>query len=253
MATDAPIAAVVLAAGKGTRMGSSRAKVLHELLGRALIVYPLEVARRLGACRTVVVVGHQKDDVIDAVRSAFPDARDSIGFVEQAEQLGTGHAVLCALPGLVGFDGPVLILSGDVPLVSESSLRALIDGCRDSGSGLAAATFRPADPTGYGRMLRDADGKLVDIREQRDASADERAIGECNAGIYCVLAEHLRRDLPRIGRSNTQNEVYLTELVQLGVQRGSVAAVELPVREATGINTQAQLVALGEEMANSRG
>lgn len=251
MVTNAPIAAVVLAAGKGTRMGSSRAKVLHELLGRPLIAYPLEVAQSLGACRTVVVVGYHKDDVENAVRAAFPEAGDTIRFTEQAEQLGTGHAVLCALPGLVDFEGAVLILSGDVPLVSEASLRALIVGCRDSGSGLAAATFRPPDPTGYGRMLRDADGQLVGIREQRDGSPEELAIGECNAGIYCVLAEHLRHDLPRIGRGNTQNEVYLTELVRLGVERGTVAAVELPVREATGINTQAQLVALGEEMANA--
>jgi len=242
------VAAVVLAAGKGTRMGSDQAKVLHCLAGRPLVTYPLAVARTVGATRVVVVVGHQKEAVIAAVRSDA-DGSDNVRFAEQTEQLGTGHAVQCALQGLEGFDGVVVILSGDVPLVTEASLRGLITACQTSGAGLAAATFEPEDPTGYGRMLRGPDGGLIAIREHKDANEAERRVTECNAGIYCVNAQHLRDDLPRIGRGNAQNEIYLTDLVELGAGRGSVAGVPIPLREATGINTQAQLAQLEAELA----
>ena len=237
-------AAVILAAGKGTRMGSDRAKVLHELSGRPLVAYPIERALAVGVEQIVVVVGHQREAVVSAVREAFPARAKSIGFAVQADQRGTGHAVACALPSLRAVSGPVLILSGDVPLVTEASLRRLIDACRESGSGLVASSFRPDDPTGYGRMVRGDDGGLEAIVEHADATETQRAIGECNAGMYCVRAEHLREDLPRIGSDNAQGEVYLTDLIALGRARGMVACVELPAIEAAGVNTPEQLAAL---------
>ena len=241
------IAAVVLAAGKGTRMGSDRAKVLHELSGRPLVAYPIAAAAAAGAERVVVVVGHDKDAVIDAVVAVHGGLAPR--FAEQTEQLGTGHAVLCALPELDGFEGDVLVLSGDVPLVTAQTLGALAAACRDSEAGLSAASFRPPDKTGYGRMVRGADGGLVAIVEERDADPQQRAIDECNAGMYCVAAEHLRGDLPRIGRGNAQNEYYLTDLVALAAKRGRVGSVELSLREASGVNTPAQLAELERELS----
>lgn len=242
------VAAVVLAAGKGTRMGSDRAKVLHALHGRPLVSYPIEAARAAGASAVVVVVGHQKQEVIACVREAFPASGDTIAFAEQAEQLGTGHAVACALPLLPSSGvGPVLILSGDVPGIRAASLATLLQRARDSAAGVAAATFFPDDPTGYGRMLRDDRGALRCIREHRDATEPERAVRECNAGIYAVMADVLRAELPQLGRANAQGEVYLTDLIALGAARGAVATVALSVREAAGINTVEQLAAMEAE------
>src|SRR5690606_7832173 len=131
-------------------------------------------------------------------------------------QHGTGHAVMCALPVLGDdFDGNVLILSGDVPLLTAETLAALARACERSSAGLSLASFRAADPTGYGRILRDEQGRCVGIREQRDASAAERAIDECNAGVYCVRAEHLRRELPALSANNAAGEIYLTDLIAL--------------------------------------
>ena len=242
-----PIAAVVLAAGKGTRMGSDRAKVLHELGGQPLVAYPIAAAAAAGAERIVVVVGHDKDAVIEAVLAAYGELRPR--FAEQTEQLGTGHAVLCALPELQGFAGEVLVLSGDVPLVTAQTLGALAAACQGSEAGLSAASFRPPDKTGYGRMVRGPDGGLVAIVEERDADAEVRAIDECNAGMYCVRAEHLRDDLPKVGRGNAQHEYYLTDLVALAARRGRVGSVELPLREASGVNTLAQLAELERELS----
>ncbi|MCA9662507.1 MAG: NTP transferase domain-containing protein, partial [Myxococcales bacterium] len=159
--------AVILAAGKGTRMGSDLAKVLHRVAGAPMVHYPIQAARDAGVEDVVVVVGHQAAAVEEAVRDAFPRAR----FAEQREQRGTGHAVLCALPELSGESGPVLILSGDVPLLRASTLRRLIDAAAASSAGLALATFEPAEVVGYGRILREG-GRPVGIREERDASPE---------------------------------------------------------------------------------
>lgn len=243
MTSPGSLAAVVLAAGKGTRMGSDRAKVLHELGGRPLVYYPVKAARDAGAQRVVVVVGHQRDEVRAAVRGSFGNA-DWLDFGVQDQQLGTGHAVLCGMPPLQGFEGPVLLMSGDVPLVTVASLTALRGACQHTPAGLAVASFRPEDKTGYGRMLRSPAGNLVAIREERDCDETQRATDECNSGLYCALAQHLRSDLPRIGRDNAQNEIYLTDLVALGAERGPVGSIELPTLEAAGVNTPAQLAEL---------
>jgi UDP-N-acetylglucosamine diphosphorylase/glucosamine-1-phosphate N-acetyltransferase len=240
---------ILLAAGKGTRMRSDVAKVLHVFAGDPLILYPLRTAQRFGVRRSIVVVGHQAEQVRTLVRERLP-ARDGwvIEFATQAEQNGTGHAVMCALPLLDNaFKGAVLILSGDVPLLQVDSLAALAQACEYSSAGLALASFRAADPTGYGRILRDADGRCVGIREQRDASATELAIDECNAGVYCIRAEHLRSELPELSASNAAGEIYLTDLIALRARAGQVAVVEIDAVEVAGVNTPEQLLELEQQ------
>jgi bifunctional UDP-N-acetylglucosamine pyrophosphorylase/glucosamine-1-phosphate N-acetyltransferase len=234
--------AVLLAAGKGTRMRSELAKVLHPFAGEPLVVHPLRAARRFGVTRSLLVVGHQAEAVREAVEQRFPEG---VEFVVQAEQLGTGHAVACALP-MIGdeFAGAVLILSGDVPLLAAETLGALARACEASSAGISLASFRPVDPSGYGRIVRDESGRVAAIREHKDASAAERAIVECNAGVYCVLAEHLRRELPTLGSGNAAGEIYLTDLIAVRARAGEVAVVEVDADQVAGVNTPEQLAEL---------
>jgi bifunctional N-acetylglucosamine-1-phosphate-uridyltransferase/glucosamine-1-phosphate-acetyltransferase GlmU-like protein len=165
-------------------------------------------------------------------------------FALQAEQRGTGHAVQCALPALAGHEGPVLILSGDVPRLRAQTLRALAEACAASPGGLALATFSPADPTGYGRIVRDDAAAVRAIVEERDASPEQRRIGECNAGVYCADAGLLRRELPRLGSANAQGEIYLTDLIAAAAGQGGVTALPVAADEVAGVNTREQLAAL---------
>jgi len=236
--------AVVLAAGKGTRMGSDLPKVLHLLLGEPLVVHPIRAARAAGVAAIVLVVGHGAAAVQAALAPMYPDLRYAL----QVEQRGTGHAVLCALPELADHDGPVLILSGDVPGLRPATLRALVERCAASGAGLALATFTPEDPRGYGRIVRGEDGQVRAIVEERDADADTRAIRECNAGVYCAAAGLLRRELPSIGTANAQGEIYLTDLVARVASAG-VAGLAVPADEVAGVNTPEQLAAIARDMS----
>jgi UDP-N-acetylglucosamine diphosphorylase/glucosamine-1-phosphate N-acetyltransferase len=235
--------AIVLAAGKGTRMRSDIAKVLHPFRGDPLVLHPVRTAARAGADPIVVVVGHDGARVQAAVRTGF-EGTSSLRFAEQAQQLGTGHAVSCALAHLADFDGPVLVLSGDVPLVRSSTLRGLIAACDRSSAGLALGVFAPDDPSGYGRIVRGPDGAVAGIREHRDASPDERAIRECNAGLYCINAERLRAVLPNVRRDNAQGEIYLTDIVAPLAGIGEVIAVSLDPIEAAGVNSPEDLARL---------
>src|SRR4051812_37046878 len=183
------LAAIVLCAGKGTRMNSiTRAKVLHPLLGRPMAWYPIARAFELKASNVVVVVGHQSDEVKRRLSAAF--ASQSLSFALQAEQNGTGHAVACAMPALKEFEGAVLILSGDVPLITVQTLQRLIDAYRAGDAPLALVSFRPPDPSGYGRLVR-ANGKLEKIVEHKDASPEQKKVDEVNAGIYLADARFL--------------------------------------------------------------
>ena len=246
--------AILLAAGKGTRMRSDLAKVLHAFAGEPLVIHPLRAARRVGAERSIVIVGHQREQVEAEVRARLPAAAGwAVDFAVQAEQNGTGHAVLCALPVLgEAFAGVVLILSGDVPLIQAQTLETLARACAASSAGISLASFRADDPAGYGRILRDGQGRCVGIREQKDASEAERAIDECNAGVYCVRADHLRRELPTLGADNAAGEIYLTDLIALRARHGEVAVVEVDRDEVAGVNTPEQLTAL-EQRARARG
>jgi len=233
------LVAVVLAAGKGTRMGSELPKVLHPLLGEPLVVHAIRAARAAGAAQVVVVVGHGAAQVQATLDAGFPGLRYAL----QAEQRGTGHAVLCALPALAGHAGDVLILSGDVPRLRAGTLERLAAACAGSPARLALATFIADDPRGYGRIVRDERGAVAAIVEERDASPAQRTIQECNAGVYCVGAELLREGLPALGTANAQGEIYLTDLVARVAGQG-VAALEVPAAEVAGVNTLAQLAAL---------
>ena len=238
------LVAIILAAGKGTRMASDLPKVLHPIDGTPLVMFPIEAARAAGASQVVVVVGYEGDRVREEVSKRLDDDSAWLSFATQEEQLGTGHAVMCGLPALGDATGVALVLSGDVPLLTAETVQTLAKRCREVDSGVALTTFRPDELTGYGRILRDEQGRVKCIREDRDASEEERRVGECNAGTYAVQLEHLRADLPRLGRNNAQGEIYLTDLVELAAERGEVAAVEIDPSEAAGVNTQEQLAEL---------
>ena len=232
------LVAVVLAAGKGTRMGSDLPKVLHPLLGEPLVVHAIRAAQAAGADRVVVVVGHGAGQV-EAALAGFP----GLAYAVQAEQRGTGHAVLCALPALAEHAGDVLILSGDVPRLRAQTLQRLAVACAQSPARLALASFHSREPRGYGRIVRDPAAGVVAIVEERDASPEQRAIEECNAGVYCAGASLLRRELPGLGTANAQGEIYLTDLVARVAGQG-VVALDVPEAEVAGVNTPAQLAAL---------
>ena len=235
------LAALILAAGQGTRMKSRKAKVLHELGGRPMICHVLEKVLLLSPERIVVVVGHQAEAVREAVARHFPNV--DIGFVIQGERLGTGHAVLAAQGELSDFTGDVLIIPGDVPLMRSETLRALAEKHRDEKSELTVLSFIAQDPTCYGRILRGPGGELAGNVEERDATAAQRAIREVNSGFYVVEKGLLFRLLSKVGRANDQGEYYLTDIIALAVEDGRRCGVVIlsDPAEAKGINTKADL------------
>ena len=235
---------VIMAAGKGTRMKSSRPKVLHTLAGRALLQHVLATAAGLGAQRLITITGHGAEQVEAAMRSAFPEA--PLAFVRQEPQLGTGHAVQQAVP-LLDDAGTTLILNGDTPLIDASTACALVDAC--GGTQLALLTIDLADPTGYGRILRDGDGrgeKLLGIVEHKDASAAQRAIREVYTGMMAAPTALLKRWLGRLSNDNAQREYYLTDVVAMAVADGVavVAAQPASETEVLGVNSPLQLAEL---------
>ena len=218
-------------------MKSRRVKVLHEVCGRPLAYYPVKRALEVGADPVVVVVGHQAQDVAASLRAALPDAPVRIAL--QKEQLGTAHAVLSARAALRGFDGQVLILSGDTPLVTADTLRAVVE--RRGRAGLAFGTMTLENPAGYGRVVHAPGSGPALIVEEKDATEDERKIHEVNAGLYCADAAFLWKTLARVGSKNAQREFYLTDLVALAAEGpGAVAAHVSPV-DAAGVNDQEEL------------
>ncbi|MFA9432132.1 bifunctional UDP-N-acetylglucosamine diphosphorylase/glucosamine-1-phosphate N-acetyltransferase GlmU [Egicoccus sp. AB-alg2] len=237
MSDNARTAAVVLAAGKGTRFRSDLAKVLHRAAGRTLVGHVLEALRPLGLGQVVVVVGHQAEDVTASVQ-----ASDLPGLttVVQEEQHGTGHAVQVAMPALADDVDRVLVLPGDTPLLTAPTLERLLAAAQ--GSTAAMLTARLEDPTGYGRVLRDADGNVTGIVEQRDATDAQRAIDEINAGMYVVARDHLVAALGQLDTDNDQGELYLTDVVGILAGKGEpVAAFVTSEDEVAGVNDRRQL------------
>ena len=233
------LAAVVLCAGLGKRMNSSRAKVLHPILGRPLAWYPITSALELGAQQVVAVVGHQADDVKAALAGGFPG--QSIQFALQAQQRGTGDAVNAARAALTGFSGAVLILYGDVPLLTVDTLKRLIAAYDPHKGPLAMISCKLADPTGYGRVLRGAGHFVEGIVEHKDATPEQRLINEVNAGIYVVDAKFLWGALERLTPQNAQGELYLTDIVAQAAKLGTVSVVDAPAEETAGVNDRAEL------------
>ncbi len=228
---------VILAAGKGTRMRSALPKVMQPLAGKPLLAHVLDASRALGAERPIVVYGHGGD----VVQNAF--ANDAIDWVLQAEQKGTGHAVLVALPVLAQ-EGSTLILYGDVPLLSVSTLQRLLAVC-DGKNDLGLLTVTLDNPTGYGRIVREA-GKVSRIVEQKDANAEELLIKEVNTGILCVPNALLHKWLPELRNANSQGEYYLTDLIGMATADGvTVTAVHPDTPwEVEGVNDKLQLATL---------
>ncbi len=211
---DEKIAVLILAAGKGTRMKSDLPKVLHPLAGRPLLAHVVDVAREMGPERIVAVVGHGGSDV----RAAF--AGQGLIFVEQTPQLGTGHAVLAAQEAFSDFRGSVLILCGDVPLLTSETLRQFIALHRQRQMLLTLLTAKLDHPGGYGRVVKDENNSLIRIVEEKDATPEEKAIQEINTGLYCVESSFLFEAVASIGQSNAQREYYLTDIIAIGRQRG---------------------------------
>lgn len=233
----ADVAALVLAAGQGARMESDVAKVLHPMSGQPMLAHVLTALDDLGVGRTLVVIGHQAD----RVRAAFRDA--GVEWVLQAEQRGTGHAVLMAGPALEDFEGMLLVVCGDTPLLRAATLDTLLVRHRESGASVTVLSTRVPDPAGYGRILRDAAGEVRGIVEDRDATPEQKGIVEINSGAYAFAYRDLARVLGRLTSRNVQGEYYLTDTVRLLLAEGlKVAAWCGPdYRELLGINTVWQL------------
>ena len=231
------LAVVILAAGKGTRMKSDRAKVLHALASRPLLIHVLDTAAALDPQRVVVVVGHQAEEVKQAC------ADRPIEFVEQTEQLGTGHAVLQARTILEGFEGDVLILCGDMPLIQSSTLQTLLQRHRDAGAGCTLLSLKTKEKKDFGRVVRSPEGAVLRIVEARDASEQEKTIDEYNSGVYCFDKGLLFKALASVDTSNAQGEYYLTDTVGILSQNGHevVCHTTRDADEILGINSSEDL------------
>lgn len=235
---------IILAAGKGTRMRSTLPKVLQPLAGRPLLGHVIETAKKLNAANIITIYGHGGN----LVQQAF--AQENVEWVEQAEQLGTGHAVKVTLP-VLPTDGVSLILSGDVPCITEATLRKLLQASTETGIGIVTLTVD--DATGYGRIVR-KNGEIQAIVEHKDASDEQRKIKEFNTGIYCVNNAKLHEWLPKLSNENAQGEYYLTDIIAMAIADGlSVASVEPELAfEVEGVNDRVQLATLEREFQNNQ-
>lgn len=233
-----PVAAVVLAAGMGTRMKSDLHKVLHPIAGRPMLMHLLASVDALAPAAKVVVVGARREQV----EAAVADIGATV--VTQEPQLGTGHAVLQAKDALAGFDGDVLLMFGDVPLVKTATMQAMLDALQDDVA-CAVLGFRPADAGAYGRVIAGADGTVVKMVEFKDASADERAVTLCNSGLMAVRSRDLWPLLDRVGNDNAAGEYYLPDVVTIATADGRRSViVETDADEVAGINSRAELAAV---------
>ncbi len=247
MAGAPPFAVIVLAAGEGTRMKSTLPKVLHRVAGRSLVAHVLEAAATLEPEHVLVVVGHGREQVTEHLDEIAPWAQP----VTQAERLGTGHAVRIALGALDTTPaGTIVVLTGDTPLLTGATLVRLLAAHEDQRAAVTVLTAELADPTGYGRILRDADGSVRAIIEHKDADEDVRRIREVNSGMYAFSGSHLADALGRVTRDNVQGEEYLTDVI--GILRADGAPVAAVIAddadEIAGVNDRAQLAAAARVM-----
>jgi bifunctional UDP-N-acetylglucosamine pyrophosphorylase/glucosamine-1-phosphate N-acetyltransferase len=235
--TKLPVSVVILAAGQGKRMHSELPKVLQPLAGRPLLAHVIATARALEPASVHVVYGHGGERVLEALRS------EPVSWVQQAQQLGTGHALLQVAPQLHD-DSLVLVLYGDVPLITRATLEQLIAlaGVRELG----LLTARLDDPSGYGRVLRDSHGGVRRVVEQKDASRKELALKECNTGVLAAPAKHLKKWLARLRNNNAQREYYLTDVISMAVKdKIAVRPLLAPaIDEVLGVNDKVQLAAV---------
>ncbi|WP_211440189.1 bifunctional UDP-N-acetylglucosamine diphosphorylase/glucosamine-1-phosphate N-acetyltransferase GlmU [Corynebacterium glutamicum] len=249
-ASDFSSAVVVLAAGAGTRMKSDLQKTLHSIGGRSLISHSLHAAAGLNPEHIVAVIGHGRDQVGPAVAQVAEELDREVRIAIQEEQNGTGHAVQCAMDQLDGFEGTIIVTNGDVPLLTDDTLSALLDAHVEVPTAVTVLTMRLDDPTGYGRIVRNEEGEVTAIVEQKDASAEVQAIDEVNSGVFAFDAAILRSALAELKSDNAQGELYLTDV--LGIARGEGHPVRAhtatDARELAGVNDRVQLAEAGAEL-----
>lgn len=238
-------AAIILAAGKSTRMGGGKPKVLHEICGKPMLSLVLQACRLAGVERTVVVIGHDRDRVKEAYASD-----DGIEWVEQDEQKGTGHAVLCCREVFADFDGTLLIMAGDMPLVRRATLSELMEAREKSGDAVCLATTILDAPTGYGRILRDDGGRLMAIVEHKDCTPGQLEIREVNPSYYAFDAGRLFSVLAGVAANPETGEYYITDAVHALREKGDgVAAITtVPAEEAIGVNSRLDLALVARVM-----
>jgi bifunctional UDP-N-acetylglucosamine pyrophosphorylase / glucosamine-1-phosphate N-acetyltransferase len=237
----------IMAAGLGTRMKSDTAKVLHKIAGRPMLHWVVTAARTAGAQRVVAIHGHQNEAVKASLDESF--GAGSVDVAIQSEQRGTGHAVQCALPSVVNEpdDRIVVILTGDAPLLLSDRIAELVRACAESPAGLALLSTVPDRDMPYGRLVRDASGKLEKIVEYPDATPEQRTIKDTNAGFYAIRLGHLRTDLAALRANNAKGELYLTDLVANAHARGGATAIDAPFTEVSGINDRVDLATVEGE------
>ena len=237
------LAVVILAAGKGTRMESDLPKVLHEVGGKPMVSHVIQRAVELGAEKIISIIGYQHELVKETL------ATEPTEFALQLEQLGTGHAVLQCKTQLSEFDGDVLILSGDVPLISFQTLKSLLQTHQTSNTKATLLSAIVEDASGYGRVIRNKNNNLDRIVEHKDANDDELRVNEMNAGIYVFDSKTLFELLPQVGNNNAQGEYYLPDVLSLILERGGKVAIEKTnyITEIQGVNTIQQLRDLDAE------
>ena len=247
IAMDTKIAVVILAAGLGTRMKSNKAKVLHKVCGQPMINYVTEAAQKLAGNNVVLVVGHQADQVRQTVSKL-----GSFSFALQQEQLGTGHAVLCALPQIPEYCEEVVILCGDVPLIKADTVMQLVKSHTDEKRDVSVLAVALDDPTGYGRIVLDENNRVQAIVEESDATAEQKAITLINSGIFCVKREFLLWAVPQIKSDNMQGEIYLTDIVEIAYAGNKHIGVTVGGNkfEVTGINSVQELKRVERVMKN---
>jgi bifunctional UDP-N-acetylglucosamine pyrophosphorylase/glucosamine-1-phosphate N-acetyltransferase len=241
-----PLITIVLAAGKGTRMNSPLPKVLHTLRGRPLLGHVLDTASDLGPGKVIVIAGYEAD----TVRSAVEERSGDYEVIIQEPQAGTGHAVTQCMDHLAGFDGTVIVLSGDVPGLRPETVKDLARVRIDTDSAVSILSGHFEDPFGYGRIIRGAQGEVLEIREQKDLSKDQVEINEVNLGVYAFDSSFLTRELPNLSSDNAQGEFYLTDLAEAAARSGSKAVTHTigDHSEALGINTLEELSEVEKRM-----
>jgi len=237
MTTEKQISALVLAAGLGTRMKSSRAKVLHEVMSKPMILHVMDTIKTLNLDQTYVIVGHQREKVAELV------GRYQAKCIVQKEQLGTGHAVLCAENQLRDMGGTVLILSGDVPLIRAETLQAMLSDHAQNKPALTLMTTTLDNPANYGRIVRNNQEELLGIIEEKDATDEQKKIREINAGIYCAEIPFLFDALKKVTTDNKQGEIYLTDIVKIAIEEGLQVDIfsGASSEEVLGVNSRDEL------------
>jgi len=244
------IAVVILAAGKGTRMKSNKAKVLHEILGVPMLLYVLETARNVAGSNVIVVIGHQSEKV----REIVPEDHD-LAFALQERQRGTGDAVLSAIPHIPDASEHVVILCGDVPLLTSDTIMCLVEDHVQAGRDLSLLAVDVDNPQGYGRVIFDENQIVSQIIEEADATEKQKEIKTINSGVYCINKDFLLNGLPRLKPDNVQGELYLTDIIEIGYADKKIVGVMIcdDAREVVGVNTRQDLALVEAIMQNRLG